>query len=143
MLRAKLEAVAVQPKPVLDKANSFGGRTALEREAPPSPSGGPSTQQLSLAEVAKHKTAKDAWIVLHGKVYDVTGFLSSHPVRNPSERADTVLVKHGPFTRENRLTWQLFSVVLLLHVLSWDPRLTRTRNTERSVCDGLCRRAGR
>lgn len=79
MLRAKLEAVAVQPKPVLDKANSFGGRTALEREAPPSPSGGPSTQQLSLAEVAKHKTAKDAWIVLHGKVYDVTGFLSSHP----------------------------------------------------------------
>lgn len=88
MLRAKLEAVAVQPKPVLDnKAGSFGGRTVLEREA--APSGGPSTQQLTLAEVAKHKTAKDAWIVLHGKVYDVTSFLSSHPVRIATERADT------------------------------------------------------
>lgn len=33
----------------------------------------------SLAEVAKHNTANDLWIVLEGKVYDVTAYADEHP----------------------------------------------------------------
>ncbi|KAJ5662847.1 hypothetical protein N7507_003578 [Penicillium longicatenatum] len=34
---------------------------------------------LDAAEVAKHNTRESCWVVLYGKVYDVTDFLSSHP----------------------------------------------------------------
>ena len=30
-------------------------------------------------EVAKHKSADDCWVVIKGKVYDVTKFLPDHP----------------------------------------------------------------
>jgi len=29
--------------------------------------------------VQKHKTRDDCWIVLHGKVYNVSGFIDEHP----------------------------------------------------------------
>ena len=31
------------------------------------------------SEVAKHDTPDDCWVVIHGKVYDVTKFLDRHP----------------------------------------------------------------
>ncbi|KAJ6104915.1 hypothetical protein N7486_003604 [Penicillium sp. IBT 16267x] len=34
---------------------------------------------FNAAEVAKHNTRESCWVVLYGKVYDVTDFLSSHP----------------------------------------------------------------
>ena len=85
MLRAKLEAVAVQPTKV--KAASSGGDFSVAERAAVA-SSVPRPPRLTQAEVKLHKTAKDAWIVLHGNVYDVTGFLSSHPVRTrvPSAR---------------------------------------------------------
>ncbi|KAK9234436.1 hypothetical protein V1525DRAFT_58979 [Lipomyces kononenkoae] len=34
---------------------------------------------IALQEVAKHKTKNDNWIVIHGKVYDVTNYGKDHP----------------------------------------------------------------
>lgn len=34
---------------------------------------------VSLEEVNKHNTRNDVWVVVNGKVYDVTKFLDEHP----------------------------------------------------------------
>ncbi|TEB30284.1 cytochrome b2 [Coprinellus micaceus] len=36
-------------------------------------------QVISGKEVAKHNTRESCWIIVHGKVYDVTDFLDDHP----------------------------------------------------------------
>lgn len=33
----------------------------------------------SLEDIKQHSSDKDCWIVVHGKVYDVTAFLEEHP----------------------------------------------------------------
>ena len=34
---------------------------------------------FSEEEVSRHKSRLDAWVVLDGRVYDITGFLYAHP----------------------------------------------------------------
>lgn len=36
-------------------------------------------REFTLSEVAPHATAGDCWVVLHGRVLDVTAFLAEHP----------------------------------------------------------------
>ncbi|XP_054856420.1 cytochrome b5 [Eublepharis macularius] len=52
-----------------------GGAAASEppRDAPPPP------PLFTLAEVAQRNTAREAWLVIRGRVYDVTRFVSEHP----------------------------------------------------------------
>ncbi|KAK7255951.1 hypothetical protein RIF29_29380 [Crotalaria pallida] len=40
---------------------------------------GGQSRLYTLAEVSEHNTSKDCWLVIHGKVYDVTRFLDDHP----------------------------------------------------------------
>ncbi|KAI1436761.1 FMN-dependent dehydrogenase [Xylaria sp. CBS 124048] len=65
---------------------------------------------ISAEEVAKHTTSESCWVVLYGKVYDVTEFLPSHPGgskiilqlagRDATEDFDPV---HPPGTLEENL----------------------------------------
>ncbi|XP_044491614.1 cytochrome b5-like [Mangifera indica] len=41
--------------------------------------GGGEPKVFSLAEVSQHNSPKDCWLVIDGKVYDVTKFLDDHP----------------------------------------------------------------
>ena len=39
----------------------------------------PKLDKFTMAEVEKHASDDDTWIVIDGKVYDVTKFMDSHP----------------------------------------------------------------
>lgn len=41
--------------------------------------GQPKTRAITMAEVKQHRSKEDAWLVLKGKVYNVTPYLSFHP----------------------------------------------------------------
>lgn len=51
--------------------------TVDRKEAPTGPRSEPPQggRYITLAEVEKRNTDKETWIVLHGRVYDITSFL--------------------------------------------------------------------
>merc|ERR1712066_446054 len=51
------------------------GSKAVAKKA----AGGSGGGGYTAAEVAKHTTKSDCWVVLHGRVLNVTNFLSEHP----------------------------------------------------------------
>ena len=40
------------------------------------------TRKYTFNEVEKHSTPDDCWLIVHGKVYDVTAFVPRHPGGN-------------------------------------------------------------
>jgi len=57
--------------------NEDGAQKAAAK--PAKKSGGGGGGGYSMAEVAKHTTKDDCWVVLHGRVLNVTSFLKEHP----------------------------------------------------------------
>ncbi|GAA5914647.1 uncharacterized protein JCM6883_001028 [Sporobolomyces salmoneus] len=54
--------------------------TSIPSSQPLSPSEEPSmSKAISASEVANHKSADSAWVIIEGNVYDVTEFLEDHP----------------------------------------------------------------
>jgi L-lactate dehydrogenase (cytochrome) len=45
---------------------------------------------VSVAEIRKHSTENDCWIVVNGDVWDITEFIPSHPGGNESKYASSV-----------------------------------------------------
>lgn len=62
-----------------DKSDAGAPASASAEPAPGAVKPGGTTVVLSAAEVAKHDKADDCWMIIFGKVYDLTGFLNSHP----------------------------------------------------------------
>jgi len=71
--RSKVEKSA--PNSARDQSSS---RTTEVKKAAPV-SGKPELQNYTLQEVAQHNTASNAWMVINGKVYDVTRYIPFHP----------------------------------------------------------------
>ncbi|KAF8338945.1 FMN-dependent dehydrogenase-domain-containing protein [Cantharellus anzutake] len=50
---------------------------AVNSDAPASPSN--TSRMYTYDEVKRHSTERSLWVIIHGKVYDLTGFLPVHP----------------------------------------------------------------
>jgi cytochrome b5 len=44
---------------------------------------------MEYSEVQKHTTRDDLWLIIHGKIYDITKFVDEHP------GGEEVLLEHG------------------------------------------------
>lgn len=53
--------------------------TLQQRVGKASSAASDASKVFSLAEVQKHCSQRDAWVVVHGKVLDITDFIASHP----------------------------------------------------------------
>jgi hypothetical protein len=74
---------------------------------------------IPLSEVAKHNVKHDCWVVIHGKVYDLTGFLNTHP-----GGPNTILSWAG---RDATKTWKM------IHDTAW---LNRYKESQGVICKG-------
>ena len=57
---------------------SLSPSLAEQAEEEPEEDGGV-VPEVSMQEVAKHNTKDDCWVVIDGKVYDLSSFLEAHP----------------------------------------------------------------
>merc|ERR1719330_724109 len=62
----------------MNKTGGAAGTAAPTAQAA-APSGGGGGGGFTMEEVAKHVTKGDCWVVLNGRVLDVTNFLPNHP----------------------------------------------------------------
>lgn len=65
--------------PVVLKRMGGGGGAAPEDKQKAAVDDDPNLKLLSLKDVAAHAKEGDVWIVVHGKVYDVSAWVDDHP----------------------------------------------------------------
>jgi hypothetical protein len=63
--------------PALAAAAPVPVKEIVQEEVKPTAPSGPKT--FTMAEVAKHNTEADCWVVVNGEVLDATPFLADHP----------------------------------------------------------------
>lgn len=78
------EAGSTQNQATIGNNPSSAGSVAKPAAPAPStksatPANGGSGVTLTAAEAAKHSTAASCWLIVSGKIYDVSGYLSKHP----------------------------------------------------------------
>ena len=56
-----------------------GVLAALAMRSPTAVPDAPPPQGLSATEVARHNQPDDCWLIIRGKVYDVSSYIPSHP----------------------------------------------------------------
>jgi len=57
-------------------------------------------------KVARHHTRSDLWIIIHGKVYDLSSFLDIHP------GGDQILLQYaGKSLSRGQCPWYIYSLV--------------------------------
>lgn len=65
---------ALKPSP---GASSISGNALKVKEVAPTDT--PSSTSYSIQEVSSHSTQEDCWVIVDGKVYDVTKVIPTHP----------------------------------------------------------------
>jgi len=74
-----LSACSLNPVSELTPTPTNTISPSLNQEATPFKEPENSTQAYTMEEVATHNSADSCWLVIEGKVYDVTSFVSNHP----------------------------------------------------------------
>ena len=72
--RKAMPAVQPQQQPTQYRSQpmpGYGSAAAPQAPSRPSP--------YSRAEIARHNTPNDCWVIIHNKVYDLTRFANAHP----------------------------------------------------------------
>ena len=88
--------------------NSLAGESSPGEAAPV-------TRVYSLEEVAAHNTAADCWMVIEGRVYDLTAYLPRHPAppavinAHCGSEATTAMQTKGYGNNHSQYAWQLLS----------------------------------
>lgn len=88
----------------------------LASEQQPQPTQKKLLKKYSWDEISKHRHANDCWIVVKGKVYDVTSWVPLHPggrlILNGAGRESTALfLSYHPLNVEGRLAKYLIGEV--------------------------------
>jgi cytochrome b involved in lipid metabolism len=80
------------------------------------------TNAYSWEEVVKHNTAESCWLVVSGKVFDVTTFLSLHPAGSKSilRHAGTEATRHFKFHSPNaQKKWKPYQIGVIEGHSKW------------------------
>tara|TARA_B110000967_G_C18388041_1_gene318587 strand:+ start:98 stop:352 length:255 start_codon:yes stop_codon:yes gene_type:complete len=68
---------------------------------------------ITMEEVEKHNTINDCWIVSHGKVYDVSAFISKHPGGKfvIKSNAGKEVTKHFDYhSKRSQIIWEKYLI---------------------------------